>query len=195
MSCPPRIGYIIEDRGYKTACWIWQGKKNKYGYGRIKRGGKEYMAHRYMYEQKHGPVPGGLELDHLCRQRACMNDEHLEAVTPSVNKQRGDVTPFTPADIASIIERYRSGESQHKIAKFLSVRQGTISRILAGQRWGNIVVPVQARSPIKITREQAREIALLCSRGVMQKAVARQFGIGPSQVSRIARGESWGLED
>src|SRR6266436_4873849 len=180
MSCPPRVVYVIEDRGHKTACWIWQGKISIYGYGRIKRGGREHAAHKYMYEHKYGPVPDGLELDHLCRQRPCMNPDHLEAVTPAVNKQRGDVTPFYPKDVLRIAKMYRAGKSQHQIAKIFGVRQGTISRILAGQRWGNIVIPVAARSPIKITREQAREIALLCSQGAMQRKVAEQFGIGQS---------------
>jgi len=72
-----------------TPCLIWDGPINPNGYGRTQVGGKTQMAHRAAWEQVHGPIPEGLEIDHLCRVRACVNPDHLEAVTHVVNVRRG----------------------------------------------------------------------------------------------------------
>ncbi len=72
-----------------SGCWVWlRGKSN--GYGVVNVGGKEQRkAHRVAWELVHGPVPDGLELDHLCRNESCINPGHLEAVTHRENCQRG----------------------------------------------------------------------------------------------------------
>jgi hypothetical protein len=77
-----------EDRGYKTPCWIFDLFKNPAGYGRLKRKGKTYQAHRVLYEKRRGPIPAGLELDHLCFVTSCVNPDHMEPVTSIVNRQR-----------------------------------------------------------------------------------------------------------
>jgi len=69
-------------------CLVWFGAKVD-GYGKLRRGSEYYLAHRYHWESVKGPVPEGLELDHLCRNRACVNLEHLEPVTGQVNTIRG----------------------------------------------------------------------------------------------------------
>ena len=72
-----------------NGCWLWIGGKQGNGYGNYGAGGKQYTVHRFLYEVVRGPVPRGLELDHLCRQRNCVRPSHLEAVTPTENKLRG----------------------------------------------------------------------------------------------------------
>jgi hypothetical protein len=71
-------------------CWLWTGQKTRAvdGYGRFRFEGRQVMAYRWSYEQENGPVPEGLELDHLCRTRLCVRPDHLEAVTPSENVRR-----------------------------------------------------------------------------------------------------------
>ena len=88
-----RIRWQVVDVGYETPCWLWSLSLNERGYPMISvtsRGAKKtYRAHRFYYEQQHGPIPAGLTLDHLCCQRACVNPDHLEPVTQKENVQRG----------------------------------------------------------------------------------------------------------
>lgn len=83
-------GWAEEDRGYLTPCRIWLGSKDSRGYGtkRDPATRRVRATHVMAWEEAHGPVPDGLELDHLCCQHACGNVEHLEAVTHRENMTR-----------------------------------------------------------------------------------------------------------
>ena len=72
-------------------CWVWLGPKAANGYGRVGFLGQWRAAHRVSWEALHGPVPEGLELDHLCRVRECVNPGHLEPVTHAENMRRAAV--------------------------------------------------------------------------------------------------------
>lgn len=71
-----------------NGCIQWTGGLNPDGYGRFYTAGTCVPAHRWNYEHKVGPIPEGLEIDHLCRNRACVNPDHLEPVTTQVNIAR-----------------------------------------------------------------------------------------------------------
>lgn len=74
-----------------TPCWLWTGTTAQ-GYGAFYApGSKSRNSHRLMWEHVNGPVPDGLELDHLCRIRNCVCPDHLEAVTHLENVRRGKV--------------------------------------------------------------------------------------------------------
>ncbi len=81
-----------------SGCWLWLGVltqlssvdgRGSEGYGRCSCNGKTAAAHRVAYELLKGPIPEGLELDHLCRVRCCVNPDHLEPVTKDENFRRG----------------------------------------------------------------------------------------------------------
>lgn len=69
-----------------TGCWLWLGKRSPSGYGYY----REYRAHRVAFVALGGHIPNGLQLDHLCRSRLCVNPAHLEIVTNKENARRGE---------------------------------------------------------------------------------------------------------
>lgn len=82
--------YVIPSDPWR--CWPWIGTRDRDGYGHLDRPGRgtgNVLAHRYSYESFIGPIPDGLDLDHLCRTPSCVNPWHLEPVTRAENTRRG----------------------------------------------------------------------------------------------------------
>lgn len=87
MELNSRMARLTDQRGHED-CWPWLGNIALTGYGRISIGNRLQYAHRIAYTLAKGPILGGLTIDHLCRNRACVNPAHLEMVTLSENIRR-----------------------------------------------------------------------------------------------------------
>jgi len=119
-------------------CWLWRGLVDRKGYGRVTyRGRSGCQAHRVAYEMLVGPIPDGLELDHLCRVHACINPEHLEPVTQQENRRRSPL--IRPSHCQRGHELTDADFLPHK-----GVRQCVICRRAYGAEWAR-----QKRSRLK----------------------------------------------
>ncbi|HEV2928117.1 MAG TPA: HNH endonuclease signature motif containing protein, partial [Propionibacteriaceae bacterium] len=83
----------VDRSGGPDACWPWTANRMDSGYGRYSIDGRSKLAHRISYELSVGSIPDGLQIDHLCRNKPCVNPTHLEAVTQRENLLRGDTVP------------------------------------------------------------------------------------------------------
>jgi hypothetical protein len=121
-------GLTVEERFWQkvepepnTGCWLWTGGLRGSGrYGQFRNGKRLGFAHRYAYELLVGPIPDGMQLDHLCRVRLCVNPAHLEPVTARENTMRSEALTARnarkthclrghPFDEANTIETVRDG--------------------------------------------------------------------------------------
>lgn len=122
----PRLVPVTEDRGFTSPCHVWPGSVNHAGYGRAWGG----QAHRVFWEREHGPVPESMELDHLCRQRDCVNPEHLEVVTHAENTRRAHLARAAGKPDPSGVRQLRvaHGLSQRQLADAVGCTQTLVSQ-------------------------------------------------------------------
>lgn len=136
--------YIVNP---ETGCWEWQ-KNLRMGYGRAWRGGKLVSAHIWYWEQENGPVPEGMDLDHLChnadldcaggtecKHRRCVNPAHLEPARRTANVRRGRQTKLTQADVDAIRAAPMHWGAIPKLAEKYGVSRVAISKLRARAYW------------------------------------------------------------
>ena len=142
-SLIPRTERPLEEQvqgiGWTAAaagCWEWNGKRNKYGYGRFsakRLGITETMAHRVMYELYVGPIPDGLMIRHKCDNPPCVNPAHLLPGTNLDNVRDMMERGRCPLKVSmeqrrQIRLRWAAGETQQQIAADYGISQATVSR-------------------------------------------------------------------
>ena len=121
ITITPAAVEILDKRtavNEETGCWEWTGHLNNQGYGAATFGdGVPYLAHRASYTRHKGPIPQGSVLDHLCRNPACINPEHLDPVSDQENVRRG----MSPGAKALRRDECLHG---HPYPEFLQIAQG-----------------------------------------------------------------------
>lgn len=119
--------YSIDGNG----CWIWQGAMTTSGYAACSWQGRMTHAHRVFYEHHCHPIPAGMHIDHLCRNRACVNPAHLESVTPAENARRRPTSKVTHEDVAEI--RAITDE----LCKKYGITPAALAHIVRRTRWSD----------------------------------------------------------
>ena len=117
----------------KTGCWVWQRSGGRYG--RLMVDGVGVQAHRHFFEQAKGPIPDGLQLDHLCRNTFCVNPEHLEPVSGAENSRRGVNAKLMMALSEEIRALYAGGETQVDLATRFGISQSVVSKVVRREGW------------------------------------------------------------
>lgn len=88
ITIEERFWRKVDQSGGPDACWLWTAYKSPPGYGQFNLAGKTTKAHRIAYELAVGPIPEGLDIDHLCNNKPCQNPAHMEPVTRAENARR-----------------------------------------------------------------------------------------------------------
>jgi len=136
-----------------NGCWNWTAFKLR-GYGRFRRGNHNgvypvVFAHRFSFELTNGPIPSELVIDHLCRNPACVNPSHLEAVTPQTNTLRG----VGPAAINAKKTHCPKGHKYSPENTIIEWRHGHSIKVRVCRLCKNVKTRKQAR------RRRLREVA------------------------------------
>ena len=95
VTLTPQRGLSASERFWRMVqktetCWLWVGWRDKDGYGLFTPIHKHVRSHRFAYEEANGPIPDGLQIDHLCRNPPCVRPSHMEVVTAQTNVLRGN---------------------------------------------------------------------------------------------------------
>jgi hypothetical protein len=131
-SSAPLCGYIVDE---SSGCWNWALHLTKDGYGRTRVNSKNKLAHVREWELKNGAVPDGFQIDHLCKNKACVNPDHLEVVTSAVNCQR---RPKTKASAEIVLAIKASTESGAALGRKYNISRSQINKIRRSESWRNI---------------------------------------------------------
>lgn len=174
-------------------CWLWNAADNGRGYGVFFWNGKLGYAHRYSWEYINGEITEGLEIDHLCRVRNCVNPDHLEAVTPLENiRRRPDVNKEFCLNGHKMTEENTDTHSGWRQCR-ICVRESAIRRARErGVREMGTFKPWNT----KLTQEQVDEIKeKYIPRVYPQSKLAEEYGVCQTVISEIITGKSWKTKD
>lgn len=132
--------YTIEERGYETPCWVWQGGKGRRGYGSAHHEGRSQPAHRVLYELHREEIPPNLVLDHLCAPyggpTSCVNPYHMEPVTQAENVRRSRSAQLDQAKVERMRSLHATGQYSYKeLGQMFGVTEHTAYSAITYRRW------------------------------------------------------------
>lgn len=131
--------YEALDKGYDTLCWIWNRSLSTGGYAQVRKDGRLQGVHRLHYELKHGAIPEGLLPDHLCRQRSCVNPDHIEPVTNEENIRRGANAKLCPEGVREIRRLHATRRHSYKaLGQRFGVSRDLVYRIVKRTLWRDV---------------------------------------------------------
>lgn len=187
----PDVSFVKQPNG----CWLWTRGKTTAGYGSFRLEGVDVYAHRYFYEKFVEPIPAGYVLDHLCRNRACVNPQHLEPVLQRVNARRGAKTRILAQQVVEIRNRYANSETAEAIASDFGISSTHVVSLCRGKRASDLGGPIQSgkrniapKKNVKVQRSDFAEIKALRKSGATLPEICRKYGISMGYACQIAKG-------
>ena len=113
------------------SCWIWKAGLDKDGYGQFSVRFKNFRAHRFAFFLVKGGIDTGLVIDHLCKNKNCVNPNHLELTTVCENSRRGNQAKINMREARVIRQKYKTGLfTQKALGNIFGIGQDQISRIV-----------------------------------------------------------------
>ena len=180
-----------------SSCWNWIGAIGSAGYGNFGIDNRTYRAHRVSYEWLHGPIPAGLVIDHLCRNKRCVNPDHLEPVTDRVNTIRGD-GPRITSELGRARTHCKHGHSLSGANLYVQKKTGyRYCRECMRQASSRFTAKNEAKGYVrgesspnaKLTEEAVRDIR--SSPNVPLGDLAKAHGVSRSSVWLVRTGRTW----
>lgn len=178
-------------------CWGWRGSLSSEGYSTIyrERPTRRLFAHRVSYVLYVGPIPKGLDLDHLCRNRWCVNPKHLEPVTRAENIHRGAMTKLTAEQVKEVrtayaaeTHPYKRGKVLRDYARTFNVSPNTLQQIVNGTWWKSAEGPqTKGQNRYALTEEQKKNALDLILQGKTVSQVAVLYDVASSTIRRYQR--------
>lgn len=168
----------------ESGCWEWLGRRDREGRALMRTGGKTVGAYRVSYENVNGPIPEGLEADHLCGNPGCVNPAHIEAVTHGENLRRGRSAKL---DWTKVREIRASDETNTGLAERYGVSPNLILEVRANRAWREESMPVKGGPKVtfRLDGELLKRLdAIKVERGVprttiVTEALEEKLGIAP----------------
>lgn len=180
-----------------TGCWEWLLAVNSSGYGSTWDGDRIRSAYLVEWERVNGPVPVGLELDHTCRNRLCVNPKHLEPVSRAVNVRRGLNAKLTSKQVEEIREAYSSGSvSQKSLGLRHGVSESCIHQIVSGKSWSAPGTCRIKKADFKLrsgaanrrlSDEDVARIHAMKRTGCTHRELAEKFGVTAGHIRSIIK--------
>jgi hypothetical protein len=159
-----RVFENVEPTGF---CWLWTGGMNNCGYGQVTFRGRTHSAHRVVWELLIGPIAKGLQLDHLCHVRSCVNPDHLEPVTKSENMRRAGIRNGWIKGVKPT----RKPKEEHKVRSNVATATHC--------KHGHDLAAVGIYETMVKSRQQTVRLCLACKKRVQCKANHKKSGCTP----------------
>jgi len=171
-------------------CWEWMAAKMKNGYGvfNLGRGLGTTLAHRFAYEQTVGTIGSGLQLDHLCRNRACVNPDHLEPVSQQENLRRG-------SGFVGVNLRKKTCPRGHVYDAVYVGRGKSERRCTSCMK--SYAYPKRRKSYVASRKPRLTVTAIAAMRAEYATSdttyveLAKKYGLGRHHVGRVVRRQAW----
>ena len=196
-------------RGAPDACWLWTGRRDRLGYGRLTlalHGRREACnAHRIVYALERGDIPAGRVIMHTCDNPSCVNPTHLVSGTPAENvadmdrKGRGvrnGKAKLTAPQVRELLSRFITGEHPRTLARSYGIAYTYCRRLLAGKTWRHVRSEFSATDLAYACAHQCHGLAKLTDRVVRELRQAAASGISCAELAnqyRITYGHCWSV--